>query len=625
MSGNETVAGNKTFSGTTTAYNIKAGQHVQSDTTVRDEGIAVLDSRNAALNVNSLSNKANFFFTQNDVPVSNKWWAILYVKGWGAGYSAWELAGPAHNGNEKATPLYVRTGHSNNTWGPWREILDTNTGVKKSAELQTTNPFAPSSLKGPYISKIDNAFYAANKRWTVTKTGTTSGYGVEGLFDGSYETVMRVPKSGSVTINMDFSSTTYFPGYPYGYILVSFYYSEVPASVTGRVYCNYEQHGVGWHDIAFSPMADNGTYACVYRSAHQGLYNISQIEITVTAGSSTTAGITQIEMHLDRPYSDRNPFLSKYSAEELYYPLTLKGGLKFPDTTALPGVTTTGHFLTLGTNGFTDGRVCYETATNAANTLMNALSTGGNDPVDTDYYISQYANGGTTNTTYHRRPMSALWNYIKGKISSVLGLSDSGYTGNAATATTAGNVTGTVAIANGGTGKTTAAEAWTALGGGAIGKKASLAASDIPNHASSATTYGTGTDANYGHLKLSASTSSTSGTSGGIAATPSAVKAAYDLATTANGTANSALSAATGALQFDTTYTIANGTATFSAHVYQGGEEITSTLQDSQFTWFYRLGTNDSTVSLGTGKTKAVTITVLGYGGSVGCAFDDGN
>lgn len=50
------------------------------------------------------------------------------------------------------------------------------------------------------------------------------------------------------------------------------------------------------------------------------------------------------------------------------------------------------------------------------------------------------------------------------------------------------------------------------------------------NHASSATTYGTGTSSNYGHLKLSDSHTSTSGTSGGIAATPSAVKSAYDLA-----------------------------------------------------------------------------------------------
>lgn len=50
------------------------------------------------------------------------------------------------------------------------------------------------------------------------------------------------------------------------------------------------------------------------------------------------------------------------------------------------------------------------------------------------------------------------------------------------------------------------------------------------SHASSATTYGTGTSANYGHVKLSDATDSTSGTSGGIAATPAAVKSAYDLA-----------------------------------------------------------------------------------------------
>ena len=48
-------------------------------------------------------------------------------------------------------------------------------------------------------------------------------------------------------------------------------------------------------------------------------------------------------------------------------------------------------------------------------------------------------------------------------------------------------------------------------------------------HASTATTYGTGSSTNYGHVKLSASTNSSSGTSSGVAATPSAVKAVYDL------------------------------------------------------------------------------------------------
>lgn len=49
------------------------------------------------------------------------------------------------------------------------------------------------------------------------------------------------------------------------------------------------------------------------------------------------------------------------------------------------------------------------------------------------------------------------------------------------------------------------------------------------SHASTTTTYGTGSSTNYGHVKLSASTSSTSGTSNGVAATPSAVKAVHDL------------------------------------------------------------------------------------------------
>lgn len=174
-----------------------------------------------------------------------------------------------------------------------------------------------------------------------------------------------------------------------------------------------------------------------------------------------------------------------------------------------------------------------------------------------------------------------------------------------------GNTTGALPVANGGTGATSAANARTNL--------------DVPptSHASSATTYGTGTDANYGHVKLSGATNSTSGTSGGTAATPSAVKTAYDLANTANGTANTALSGVNGTLIYDHTYTIANGVATFTAHVYCKGQEVTSNYQDSAFSWSYRLSDaisetgTPSVVSLGTGKTKTINITTLGLGGHV--------
>ena len=53
------------------------------------------------------------------------------------------------------------------------------------------------------------------------------------------------------------------------------------------------------------------------------------------------------------------------------------------------------------------------------NTMINALTTGASTPTDADYYVSQYVGGGSTTTTYHRRPMSALWTYIKSKADSV--------------------------------------------------------------------------------------------------------------------------------------------------------------------------------------------------------------
>lgn len=57
--------------------------------------------------------------------------------------------------------------------------------------------------------------------------------------------------------------------------------------------------------------------------------------------------------------------------------------------------------------------------THNLSTMINGLSIGTDTPSDADYYVSQYAGGGDTTTTYHRRPVSALWSYIKGKADKV--------------------------------------------------------------------------------------------------------------------------------------------------------------------------------------------------------------
>lgn len=70
---------------------------------------------------------------------------------------------------------------------------------------------------------------------------------------------------------------------------------------------------------------------------------------------------------------------------------------------------------------------------NSANSLINALGTGDTVPTDTTCIITQGGSGYTDK--FYRRPASLVWEYIKSKISSVLGLTSTSYGGNAATAT----------------------------------------------------------------------------------------------------------------------------------------------------------------------------------------------
>lgn len=88
--------------------------------------------------------------------------------------------------------------------------------------------------------------------------------------------------------------------------------------------------------------------------------------------------------------------------------------------------------------------------THDLSTMINTLSVGTATPTDADYYVSQYAGGGDTTTTYHRRPVSSLWNYIKAKLSTV---ATSGSYNDLSNKPTIGN--GTITIKQAGTSKGT--------------------------------------------------------------------------------------------------------------------------------------------------------------------------
>lgn len=88
--------------------------------------------------------------------------------------------------------------------------------------------------------------------------------------------------------------------------------------------------------------------------------------------------------------------------------------------------------------------------THDLSTMINTLSIGGSTPTDEDYFVSQYIGGGTTTITYHRRPVKALLEYIKGKLAKV---ATSGSYDDLSNKPTIGN--GTVTITQGGTSKGT--------------------------------------------------------------------------------------------------------------------------------------------------------------------------
>lgn len=119
----------------------------------------------------------------------------------------------------------------------------------------------------------------------------------------------------------------------------------------------------------------------------------------------------------------------------------------------------------------------------------------------------------------------------------------------------------------------------------------------------------------YGITKLSTSTSSTATD---LAATPSAVKTAKDRADDAYSKAATVESGLNGTLIYDHTYTISNGVATFTPHVYLKGAEVTTDYASSCFTWKYRL-IDGSEVNLTTKSDRGcdVTISNMGYGGTV--------
>lgn len=130
-----------------------------------------------------------------------------------------------------------------------------------------------------------------------------------------------------------------------------------------------------------------------------------------------------------KPNKDTNTTYSLTQDSADGHKLTFKGSDGSTKTVTIPdndhndnttySLKKTGSKIQLvGSDGSTT-EVTDDNTTYDLDTMINAMPVGTNDPVDNDYYVSQYADGGTTNTRYYRRPVSKLWNYIKTKLATV--------------------------------------------------------------------------------------------------------------------------------------------------------------------------------------------------------------
>ena len=225
--------------------------------------------------------------------------------------------------------------------------------------VMNENPFGGRSL---YNSQSNNPWFLATDRYTVTQTGGSS---IANAFNGDYESSYLVAANGTATFNIDFGQ---HPGYPYGWIYLSFYYVNQPSAVSGRVYNNYAPHTVGWSALTFTDVVNTSSQRII--KARQGKYGLTDLEITLTAPAGTTVKLTACEIHLDRPGTQEMPVLNKFRPETLYKNLTVNAAITA--TGKIQGAELEGTSLDINGNADISGNLTGVDAFTASGKIQGA-------------------------------------------------------------------------------------------------------------------------------------------------------------------------------------------------------------------------------------------------------------
>lgn len=281
----------------------------------------------------------------------------------------------------------------------------TATNADKLGNLNADNYFKQrdavfnSDWGGKFLWTLwDNHLYAADKRFAVTLTGTGET-NLSYLFDGSFESSVSITETKAVLhIKHTTAGNVWTSGLPYGSFYVVFYNSDAE-NVTGRVYCKYEQQGIGWHDLTVTHVRPH------VWELDNGYYQLSDLEITITKpASSTSIQLCQVLHEVVRSSSPKlAAVMSKYCDQKTDYNIEAAkfiGPLQGNATTAS---SCSGNSATATKAGYLDtgGMTLYAHGgneinfggTNASSTIYFGYRATESKPIPTSFIF-----GGSTGT-----------------------------------------------------------------------------------------------------------------------------------------------------------------------------------------------------------------------------------
>ena len=233
--------------------------------------------------------------------------------------------------------------------------------VKYDDVLQPTNPFGGKKL---YINSVDDAFYAADKRfWVKVTTHLKTVNGVQypyedeskpvtdpnrfvdspvvqelsaaNLFNGSYENTVVCPVTHYMKVHIQFApfsdswdpstTTAQFLGYPYGSYYLNYYNTNIPPRRSQvRIYNNHTGGGgKGWKllDATVYSINEAQTGNLIEELSNSSWYGRTCVEFIIYGNDSgNNVSLTQIDYKLIRPDIARDgSTVNKYGKQSLYY------------------------------------------------------------------------------------------------------------------------------------------------------------------------------------------------------------------------------------------------------------------------------------------------------------------